>query len=233
MTSKSGLHKKVAFIFDGTPSGSTPNASEAPVSDKTPQTPSVRPPTTTYGPQPIAAPAKPATARPTAKKTQPAARQKSKQARKKQKTDPKQAKMLVLVAVLAVVFVGILFFVLNSPTPAPKKAGAANAAAAAVTPSPEPEVPAPAATNWTRPEPWPDETRDPMTPGPQGRAADGSAYDRLVKGIVYSQTNPSAIVGDRIVSVGDTINGITIVAIEKDAVEFEKDGKRWTQPVQR
>ena len=55
----------------------------------------------------------------------------------------------------------------------------------------------------------------------------------IVKGIVYSRDNPSAIVDGEIVREGQTVNGVKIVAISKDSVEFEKDGRRWTQHVQR
>jgi uncharacterized membrane protein len=50
-----------------------------------------------------------------------------------------------------------------------------------------------------------------------------------LKGILYSEDNPSAIVGDKIVKEGDIINGIRVVKINKNTVEFEKDGERWTQ----
>ena len=55
----------------------------------------------------------------------------------------------------------------------------------------------------------------------------------LVTGILYSETKPSIIIGDKrkIWREEDTINGITIVKIHKDKVEFEKNGQRWTQKV--
>ena len=55
----------------------------------------------------------------------------------------------------------------------------------------------------------------------------------LVRGILYSETKASAVLGDkrRIVYEEDTIQGVTIVKIHKDKVEFVKNGQRWTQRV--
>jgi len=51
-----------------------------------------------------------------------------------------------------------------------------------------------------------------------------------VKAIVNSD-RPCALIENRIVHEGDTINGIKVVKIEKGRVHFEKNGKRWTQGV--
>jgi hypothetical protein len=53
----------------------------------------------------------------------------------------------------------------------------------------------------------------------------------LVKGIVSSEDGFGAMVGTVFVREGDTIGDIKIVKIHKDKVEFEKNGKRWTQGV--
>jgi hypothetical protein len=50
-----------------------------------------------------------------------------------------------------------------------------------------------------------------------------------LKGILYSKGHSSAIIYGEIVKEGDTINGIRVLKINKDTVEFEKDGVRWTQ----
>ena len=50
-----------------------------------------------------------------------------------------------------------------------------------------------------------------------------------LKGILYSEDNSSAMVGNKIVKEGDIIDGVKVVKINKDTVEFEKDGQRWTQ----
>jgi len=51
----------------------------------------------------------------------------------------------------------------------------------------------------------------------------------LVTGIVRSQDSSTAVVGTHVVREGDTIDGVTIVKIHDDKVEFEKAGQRWTQ----
>ena len=54
----------------------------------------------------------------------------------------------------------------------------------------------------------------------------------IVKGILYSQDNPAAIVDDQIVHVGDVISGVSIVGITKGSVVFEKQQARWSHKVQ-
>jgi hypothetical protein len=53
----------------------------------------------------------------------------------------------------------------------------------------------------------------------------------LVSGIVYSELKPSAIIGGKIVRQQETIQGVKIVRIYRDRVEFEKNGKKWEQKV--
>lgn len=53
----------------------------------------------------------------------------------------------------------------------------------------------------------------------------------IVRDIVFSKDKPSAVIGSKIVYVGDVINGVTILKIGQDTVEFEKDGQRWEQNV--
>ena len=52
-----------------------------------------------------------------------------------------------------------------------------------------------------------------------------------VQDIVYSEDKPSAFIASKIVYTGDTVNGVTVVRIERDRVEFEKNGKRWVQKI--
>ncbi len=54
----------------------------------------------------------------------------------------------------------------------------------------------------------------------------------VVTGIMYAEEKPSAVVGDKIVYEGDIVDGVKVVKIYRDKVEFEKKGKRWTQGVQ-
>jgi hypothetical protein len=53
----------------------------------------------------------------------------------------------------------------------------------------------------------------------------------VVVGILYSTENPSALINREVVYEGDTTNDIRVVKIHRTKVEFEKNGKRWTQKV--
>jgi hypothetical protein len=52
-----------------------------------------------------------------------------------------------------------------------------------------------------------------------------------ITGIICSKDNPSAIVGNQLVHEGDNVSGVTIVKINQESVEFEKNNIRWTQAV--
>ena len=51
----------------------------------------------------------------------------------------------------------------------------------------------------------------------------------MVTGIVRSGESATAVVGMQIVREGDTLDGVTVIKIHDDKVEFEKAGQRWTQ----
>ena len=53
----------------------------------------------------------------------------------------------------------------------------------------------------------------------------------VVTAIVHGEENASAVVSGRVVREGDTIDGYKVVSINKDNVEFEKNGKRFTKQV--
>jgi len=55
--------------------------------------------------------------------------------------------------------------------------------------------------------------------------------DVALTGILYAGDNSSAVVDGKIVHEGETINGVKVIKIHKDKVEFERAGKRWTQKV--
>ena len=52
-----------------------------------------------------------------------------------------------------------------------------------------------------------------------------------LKGILYSDDKPSAVIGDKIMYEGDSFNGIEIVKIRKTEVDFQRGDKSWTQQV--
>ena len=59
-----------------------------------------------------------------------------------------------------------------------------------------------------------------------------SQKNLAITGILYSEDNPSAIVGGAIVREGDMIDDVKVVKIRKNIVEFEKNGEKWTQGTQ-
>ncbi|MHC4584620.1 MAG: hypothetical protein ACYS3N_08805 [Planctomycetota bacterium] len=91
--------------------------------------------------------------------------------------------------------------------------------------------------DWEIPEPYPTTLRDPMQLGPVVTRANqnesGELVKLIVKSILYSEDNSSAIIGNRIVYEGDQIQDASITKINKNSVEFEVNGKKWSQGVQR
>lgn len=96
--------------------------------------------------------------------------------------------------------------------------------------------------DWQIPPPYRASFRDPMQfASPAAVQAEPDipeteepeAEKLVVKSILHSQSKPSAVIGSKIAHEGDTILGATVIKIEKDMVEFEKNGERWTQKVQR
>ncbi|MHC4640201.1 MAG: hypothetical protein ACYS32_01050 [Planctomycetota bacterium] len=91
--------------------------------------------------------------------------------------------------------------------------------------------------NWQIPEAYPTTLRDPMQfktvpPPPDANETEPKTEDIDIKGILYSEQDPSAIIGTEIIHEGGTVSGATVVKINKDSVEFERDGERWTQKVE-
>ena len=58
------------------------------------------------------------------------------------------------------------------------------------------------------------------------------AKEGVVKGIFYTEDNPSAVLGGRIVHEGDMVGGVKVLKIQTNKIEFEKNGSRWSQEVQ-
>ena len=94
------------------------------------------------------------------------------------------------------------------------------------------------AIDWQVPEVYPATLRDPMqfkAPPPPPDTNDTQTVTKTqeieIKGILYSKENPSAIIGTEIVYEGDTVSGAKVVKINENSVEFEMNGKTWTQKV--
>ena len=86
-------------------------------------------------------------------------------------------------------------------------------------------------TNWHVPAPYPESLRDPMQYG-SITAAQSDIEGLVVRGIVFSEDKPSAVINGKIVRQGDIVSGATIIKINRNNVEFEFEGKRWTRQVQ-
>ncbi|UCE98921.1 MAG: hypothetical protein JSV82_06965 [Planctomycetota bacterium] len=136
----------------------------------------------------------------------------------------RQKKMAILFPVLSIVLIFVLFRVLSTPsrgTNQPQGFEPTNLAAGSNN-----------KIDWQIPDPYPMRLRDPMQLG-SVTIAQTETGKLTVRGIVYSEDNPSAVIDDQIVHEGDKILDATIVKINTNSVEFEINGKRWTQKVQR
>lgn len=58
-----------------------------------------------------------------------------------------------------------------------------------------------------------------------------SMREGTVIGILFNETNPMALVNNKLVHEGDSIGSVKVVEISPEKIQFEKDGKMWTQEV--
>jgi hypothetical protein len=136
-------------------------------------------------------------------------------------------KQKIIVILAPVLFVVLVFmFIRAFSTPSQKITGTGTSGPVkAVAASPGGKV------NWQVPSPYPTTLRDPMQFG--SATGQTGAGGLIVKGIIYSEDNPSAVVGDQIVHQGDKILDVVITKINENSVEFEANSKKWLQNVQR
>ncbi|HEG42572.1 hypothetical protein LCGC14_2133420 [marine sediment metagenome] len=108
---------------------------------------------------------------------------------------------------------------------------------------------------WQIPDIYPYDLRDPMLEdkldiyikgqtllpdGGQRKGADGKIYtkeeayelglDIYIDSILYSEINRSVVIENMILHEGDEVLKATIIKINKDSVDFERDGKKFTRP---
>ena len=247
---KAGLHKGVSSIFTGVPIPKHADG-EQKSSTATKEPADYGPPSHLSGrkveaPQPRKSPPKaPPTEKPKAdekkaakvqmpveiKPAGPSALEQVVQRIKDKLFEPKPgvspARQKAMVVLVPVMFIGMVLAFLKvlgggpGETTVPKTFKPSNVAAAATS-----------TIDWQIPEAYPTTLRDPMqfkqvampTPDETGKLS--------IKGILYSEQNPSVIIGIEILHEGDTVSGATIVKINEDSVEFEMNGKKWTQKVQ-
>jgi hypothetical protein len=149
--------------------------------------------------------------------------------------DSRQKKMAALVGILSIVFGAVLLVTLGGLG---KGSAIAAAAAGAETGSQTAAVQQKTVEEWKAPEPLPANIRNAAAPavkqgGPDQTSGTNDSGGPVVRGILFSKQKPSAIINDQVLTVGQTIDGAKILQITRDTVEFEANGKRWTQSVQR
>ncbi|MFA5239745.1 MAG: hypothetical protein WC476_08590 [Phycisphaerae bacterium] len=246
---KAGLHKDVSEIFNGVSlpednsrqkSSALPGQGSRDYNAPKPPVPSHMTPTK---PKPEQSPPKAAEVKQpkagTAIKTgEPKAWQRSLE-RIKSKLFPekpgvnsgRQKTMVILAPILFIVLIFMFVRTFSSPSQKVKgtgKSASLNASAAD----------SKTKLDWQVPQPYPATLRDPMQFGsaaPRTSQAEGetSTAGLIIKGIVYSKDSPCAVIGDRIVHEGDKVLDVVIVKINENSVEFEANGKKWEQKVQR
>jgi hypothetical protein len=135
----------------------------------------------------------------------------------------RQKMMLMLSPVLVII---LLLVVVNAIKKAPKTSAKPSKKATAAVAAFDGKI------TWELPQPIPANLRDPMVFGAVSTQGKEATAGPVVKGIVYSEDNPCAVVGDRIVSAGDTVAGATVVKINPDSVDFAIGDKKWTQKVE-
>jgi type II secretory pathway component PulC len=136
----------------------------------------------------------------------------------------KQNIRILLVPALAITLVFVLYRNFASKAPPAGKSSSLHSAS-------EPAGESKVMITWKKPDPYPPTMRDPTQMSSVGAYLAGSG-SITVRGIVYSQDSPSAVIGDQILREGDTIGGAKIIKINPENVEFYMDGKTWTQSVQ-
>jgi len=148
----------------------------------------------------------------------------------------KQKAMVVMMPLLFIALIFMLFRGGVFGTSAGKtEAVAENNASGVATAGSNAEI------EWKLPAPYPTTLRDPMRLVPAATAQTAQTAQSetreiiklIVRSILYSEDNPSAVIGSRIVHEGEKIQNVSVIKINTDSVEFEMNGKRWTQMVQR
>jgi hypothetical protein len=136
----------------------------------------------------------------------------------------RQKLMILLSPVLVIV---LLLVVVNAVKKSPNTSAKPSKKATAVALAFDGKI------NWELPQPIPANLRNPMLFRSVSVQGKETTEGPVVKGIVYSEDNPCAVVGDRIVSAGDTVAGATVIKINPDSVDFAMGDKKWTQKVER
>ena len=150
----------------------------------------------------------------------------------------KQKAMVIMVPILAIVMIFTFRQVLSKAPRKTKGAGTDDTPVVVAIADSGHEI------EWKVPEPISVMTRDPIklpeqtdTQNAEENTEENGTANKtnqeviIVRDIVYSHDRPSAVIGSKIVYVGDKVNDATIVKINRDSIEFETDEKKWVQKV--
>jgi hypothetical protein len=139
------------------------------------------------------------------------------------------ARQKATVVLIPVLFIALIFALFQVFGAAPRKIkgatedGAVNIARAGST-----------KIDWKIPDPFPPALRDPMRFTPVA-ATVVETGKLIVTSILYDKENPSArsaAISNQIVYEGEKVMGATVIKINSNSVEFELNGRKWTQRVQ-
>jgi len=88
--------------------------------------------------------------------------------------------------------------------------------------------------DWPMPPVYSAKLRDPMELGSRQQIRIETSDGLIVKGIVVGENRKHAVIGTHTVPEGDVVPGtkIRVKKINVNSVEFEEDGKTWTQEVE-
>ncbi len=242
---RTGLQSQIASIFSGVPiprkGGSGEGAPSTPSQAAGPERPQPKaPPSPGAAPPKFQPPVEPVREIPPAKVAAPRVPEPrigqipTAPRRKKEKlaapragvSSARQKVAVAMIVALSILLVVLLVRPFQKSAPGPAASGTAAQAKAGVS----------ARTNiridWPVPQKYPENIRDPMILGAQQEVRVETPGVPVAKGVVTSEDRKYAIIGTQMVQEGDTVQGATIIKINPDSVEFEKDGKRWIQEVQ-
>ncbi len=101
----------------------------------------------------------------------------------------------------------------------------------AVASAPQQSTPKPIAATVPPPTATPTSTAPPRTTAPLGTTTPQTKPIRL-QSIFYRLRNPTVIINGKTLGVGDTLDGIKVVSIQRTSVEIVQNGKYRTLTLQ-
>jgi hypothetical protein len=132
----------------------------------------------------------------------------------------RQVATVLLIPILAIVLIAVLINVFALPATKKARANTSNLSPSLMAASDN--------IAWEPPVPYPADLRDPMMFMRDTKIAAGSD-DFFINGILHSKDKPTVIIGNRILHTGDRIGEALITKIDIRGVEFESNGRKWTQ----